>query len=292
MFAPDTYIIRLAQVVSVDDNYGCDRIKVRLPYEDRTNTTTDSLPWCFPLLPKMLHIMPKVGEMVLVLLQQQEAAMGMRFFIGPIITQPYTMYKESSNNAKNLLNAKNPIVSLPSPSMNKANKGTLPNRDDVYVEGRYNSDIVLKENESQLRTGYKYHSKDSGENALVFNDSDFAYIQTKYKKYKSKSDEFNSIINIVADKINLLSSKASKGKFDLYDRQELISDSTVKEIVQEAHPMVYGDTLIEYLNLLVDFVKTHTHDMPNESPVQPNNPPHNLFTFPINSIVSDNIKIW
>ena len=64
----DQLLFRLCEVLSVvDDNDGL-RIKVRLYPEDVKYKTIKELPYCFPLLPKHLHINPKVGECVLVFL--------------------------------------------------------------------------------------------------------------------------------------------------------------------------------------------------------------------------------
>ena len=76
------YIIREAKVISVDDEYmGC-RIKVRLGGLD-ANKTDEELPYCSPLMPKLIHIFPKVGEMVLIFLEKNGSPTTNRFYIGP-----------------------------------------------------------------------------------------------------------------------------------------------------------------------------------------------------------------
>ena len=73
-------LIRFCEVLSVmDDNAGL-RIKVRLYPEDADYKTTEELPYCFPLLPKHIHINPKVGECVLVLLSTINHSGSNRFF--------------------------------------------------------------------------------------------------------------------------------------------------------------------------------------------------------------------
>ena len=84
-------LFRLCEVLSViDDNDGL-RIKVRLYPEDVKYKTIKELPYCFPILPKHLHINPKVGECVLVFLSTIDHSESNRFFLGPLISQPYTL---------------------------------------------------------------------------------------------------------------------------------------------------------------------------------------------------------
>ena len=82
-------LIRFCEVLSViDDNAGL-RIKVRLFPEDSIYKTVEDLPYCFPLIPKHLHINPKVGECVMVFLSTLDQSESNRFFIGPLTSQAY-----------------------------------------------------------------------------------------------------------------------------------------------------------------------------------------------------------
>ena len=90
----DSFIIRYCKVEQVeDDAKGC-RIKVRIDFYDKPfseDPTMETIPYCYPLLPKILHVYPQEGEMVFVILQQQNSLQGDRFFIGPVISQDYYM---------------------------------------------------------------------------------------------------------------------------------------------------------------------------------------------------------
>ena len=77
-------IIKICEVISIEDPLKGDRIKVRLYPEDAFKSETD-IPYAYPLLPKMLHIMPKIGERVLVLLTGVGDGYSNRYYIGPII---------------------------------------------------------------------------------------------------------------------------------------------------------------------------------------------------------------
>ena len=256
--ANDDFIIRKAKVISVDDKYDAMRIKVRLGGSDGTKTDVE-LPDVFPLLPKLLHVTPKVGECVLVILEKMGSPNEQRYFIGPVLSQPYQYNKElydiSAMNA--LVDAKAPL--LQHPEMDCANDGSLPDYDDVAIIGRENTDIVLKPEELRLRCGYKETPTGPVEERLQFNYTDPAYIQMRYKTLRDKNyKEFKSVINVVADRINLLS-RDSKDVFNLTDQKDLITDDELVKILDEAHPLPYGDELVSFLKKFLDVFRRHTH---------------------------------
>lgn len=252
------YIIREAKVISVDDEYmGC-RIKVRLGGLD-ANKSDEELPYCSPLMPKLIHIFPKVGEMVLIFLEKNGSPTTNRFYIGPVLSQPY-FYKQDlyDTTAFNmLLNRKTKPEQHP--NMDPNNDGTLPEHDDIALLGRENSDIIFKPSELRLRCGYKENPNGPIKTRLHFNKIDPAYIQLKYKKLKDKNNkEINSFVNVVADRINLLS-RDSKTLFNLTDPKELITDDEIEKILNNAHPLVYGDELVSFLKQLLELFRNHTH---------------------------------
>lgn len=261
----DDFIIRFCQVLDVQDDQAGLRIKVRLKYEDADIANDSNLPYCYPLLPKMVHINPQIGELVCVILQAQGHAHGNRFFIGPFIAQPYNLKLGNYIQDQCLFNGVNHVLPLPNPSLNPSNDGTLPNREDIAIQGRDNADLILKPKQVLLRCGFKKEGKGK-ENILNFNDKDLAYIQLKYGYYKdNKGNSFNSIANIVADRINLLSHDSGT-YFDLGDRKQLIDDETLQKILEKAHPMVYGDRLIDFLKLFVNAFLHHEHKWAQYSP--------------------------
>ena len=52
------------------DPFEAGRIRVRIPGTDDMNKPFEELPFCFPLLPKTLGVMPKEGENVIVFFQK------------------------------------------------------------------------------------------------------------------------------------------------------------------------------------------------------------------------------
>ena len=76
----DDIIIRLCEVLSVEDDNAGLRIKVRIDPDDGDVQYIDDLPYAYPLLPKLIHINPKVGECVMVILSTQGQSNGNRWF--------------------------------------------------------------------------------------------------------------------------------------------------------------------------------------------------------------------
>ena len=156
------YIIREAKVLSVDDKYRGGRIKVRLGGIDANIANDIDLPYCFPLLPKIIHVRPKVGEAVLVILGKNNSGKSNRYYIGPVLSQDYfylqEMYDISALNM--LINRK--TKPQQNPDNDQLNKGTLPEPDDIAITGRENTDIILKNNELRLSHSMTDITTDTG----------------------------------------------------------------------------------------------------------------------------------
>lgn len=247
--------LRICQVVSVDDNTDGNRIKARVLPEDN-NLSNDELPYAFPLLPKMMHIMPKVGEAVLIICVDANNGNSDRFYIGPIISQPQFMSKDDfDHGALNLLKGS---ISTPSeaPTTNPNTNGAFPKKDEIAICGRENSDIILSNNDLRIRCGS--HLVDNNDKTnIVFNGKNSSFIKLKYHT-TPLSNTNKSSATIVADEINILSNQ-SKDTFNLNDKDELINDEEMENILKNAHALPYGDKLVEFLKLFVTAFKTHTH---------------------------------
>ena len=284
-------LIRFCDVISVTDDQAGLRIKVRLNPEDNSKSI-DELPYCFPLLPKHLHINPKIGECVMVFLSTLGSPNSFRFFIGPLISQDYFLnFDAFYYQSRCLLTGGNSATPLPKPEMNPENDGSLPNREDIAIRGRKNTDIILKDNEIRLRCGFKKEPSGTPKNTLLFNREDLAYIQMRYEKNMQGKNftDYNSCINIVADRINLLSHD-SKDNFTLNNTKDLITNDEQTKIEHQAHPLVYGDELIDYLQQLIQVIRTHTHSFPM-SPSSFSTPQLKVLETPLENMLSKSIKI-
>lgn len=339
-------LLVLGQVESVEngDNdvfgQGADawRIKVRL--ESDGGKTVEELPEAFPLLPKTLQSIPKVGEAVFILTAELENFGSQRFYIGPVISQPQFQgqcnFSTNNRNEQNKLN-KGPAVSLittggkgkdkPLPSITTQRgltDGAFPNKSDVALIGRGQEDIVLKyrkghtsgivASEVDIRAGIRLKATDNTVRAtqgnVVFNNANPAYIQVKHsqsglaglnevendsiknKFENQKIRSANSVVNVVADKINLISHKdnAQFGE-NIKDRDELILANKMDEIMSKLHRSVYGDELITLLQLIVDGLRLHTHKYPMLPPTVTGTVLEDLIGYNYEKILSPNVRI-
>ena len=81
-------MILLGEVVDIKDVNNGGRIRARIRPTDNTIKLDNKIPYAFPLLPKMLHVKPKLHEMVLVVLSDDKDEGSQRYYIGPVISQP------------------------------------------------------------------------------------------------------------------------------------------------------------------------------------------------------------
>ncbi len=421
-------LIRIGEVVDVDDPKRTGRIKVRIDGIDKDDVLTESLPYCVPLVPRYLNIMPKIGEIVLVFQYEHRKGVkytefsSQRFWIGPVISQINKLENDPKTQARSVMTGGQ--LELPEIRV-KNTPGAYPDSEDIALQGRDNTDLIFKEGEIWLRAGKYKDTVDKNE----FNDRDLGYIQIKYGgenlvrtledkvitnyvydsadtlidvkidtltqsnevlggnltpneykestknilrikvsntknnsviieqdflnpgfptreeavttasgiikaytngKWKLKSnaneilnefggdeavkngvaffkgnkkemkktikvvklkpnqDKSGSVINMVANKINLISHDGSH-TFDLTNPEKLITTEEQEIINNEAHPLVYGDRLVEFLELVKSYVANHIHNYHGMPATElPNKV--NVLNFDLDSILNKNIN--
>ena len=77
--------------------------------------------------------------------------------------------------------------------------------------------------------------------------------------------------------------------FDLTNPKEMISTETQEKINSEAHPLVYGDTLVEFLELVKTFVRLHVHPYNGLAP-DPSTVQTDVLNFELETILNKNIN--
>jgi hypothetical protein len=278
-------IIKICQVISVSDNADGDRIKVRLNPEDNRKTN-DELPYAYPLLPKMFHVKPKEGEGVLVILSEVGDGYSIRHYIGPIISQPQHMEKDTfGTNCLSLYNGsiKGPDEAL---RLNPNSNGAFGKEEDIAIYGRKKNDIILSKDDIKIRCGSRI--KDS--NKPVFNrlDSSFILLRHTDDNKGEQGNEYRSSATIVGDKITLLSNRSNP--FNINDPDELITDAQLEKIIKEAHQLPYGDLLVEFLKKFLKAFLEHTHAYPG---IVPGVTPivKEIRDYPFDKILSKDIRI-
>lgn len=272
----DDVVVRIGEVIDVDDEYNGLRIKVRLDQDNNTNSK--EIPYAFPLLPKTIQTVPKVGEAVLIILSRFGNKNSVRYYLGPLISQPQYFYKEKYNggygSSTSLLNGG---VAKPMESISHYNEtfGSFPNVNDIALIGRKSEDIILKDGEIDLRCGIRgkkifddINSEEALKGDVIFNSQNPAYLQLKYKRGLCKGNKqvADSVVNIVADKINLISHKDTES-FNLTDQNELIKNEEIDDIMSKLHQVPYGDLLVDALKKIRNALTNHVHPYPGLPPV-------------------------
>lgn len=261
-------------------------IRCRIVGNEYDNIFTNNLdlPNCFPLMPKFSATVPKLGETVLVFLSDSKDRYSDRYYIGPIISN-FTLLDKQTLAAGSTANLSTGLY-LPQKDISKLEsaKGIYAEYDTdntMVIQGRNNADIVFKNSEVLIRAGKFVESKPE-----VFNQTNPAYVQIKngfnYTEETSKNTTVTSyfgsggstlapttkkisVNNIVADKINLLTHKGSP-TFNLTQRDlnnnttPYITDEELAKILDEAHPLVFGDVLLEYLKAFRSAFENHVHN--------------------------------
>ena len=268
-FSIDIGVVREVENTFSSDSYDALRVRVEL-MQDKPKNISD-LPWAFPLMPKVFQSVPKEGEAVLVFIGDNgDKSEAQRYFLGPVISQPQFFSYCAKENATTLLNSssRKPLGKI---SNADSTRGAFPQNEDVAVIGRGKEDIILRydkkadSSEVDLRAGIRSESVNAEDRDMVgniiFNGTDPAYIQLKYKKglASSNGNAANSIINMVANRINIISNKDTNVAHNLGDKDTLIKDEKMDEIMNNLHQVPMGDKLVELLKLMKGAIMHHVH---------------------------------
>ena len=286
-------VISIGKVMSTYDDADGLRIQARVT-KDRTEETLEA----FPLLPKTFQMVPKVGEAVLILFSQPNNSKSQRYYIGPIIPQPQYMEKAPYNFGQDSIATmllEGSVVKHPNKISNYATtEGAFPDKEDVAIVGRHSEDIILKEKEIDIRCGIRTKPVSNSDNDglfgdVVFNSTNPGYIQMKYRQ------NGKSIINVVSDKVNILShgqahkspvnlvnsvsknisiteylkesARIGKPEFGSSNSNGLIKESEMDALMDTLHPIPYGDKIKEAFDIIIQAIETHTHSFPGMPPL-------------------------
>ena len=288
----ETRIFYYGLVVSNKDNIDANRIIVRIDGVD-DHILDSNLPYAFPMVQKFLHSVPNIGERVMVFVPDISNPFIDRLFLGPLISQPQKL--KNDNQPFSAESALSSGVKEPNeaPSTIPESKGVYPSNKHISIQGRDNSDIIFKPKEALIRAGQFDINYLSGE-IPKFNKVNPSYIQIKHDVSLSEdSSERGGVINLVSNKINLLTHKNGNPRFNLNDQDSNILESELQKILKEAHPLVFGDNLIEYLKMLKDAFLNHVHSYPGLKPqdLSGENGIDTYRTYNLESLLSKNIRI-
>ena len=290
-------VIRFGRVTGILDEHGGGRIQVRTNF-DNPIEKNDDLSFCIPLLPKMFHVTPKVGELVLVISMAAGKFGNCNYYIGPIISQEDKMFFENADEAMTITQT-GYHGWRHNPRTKRGVKPTLyPSPEDVSIEGRKDTGIQLKNEEVRIKAGVKVVDWDNPKN----NTETPAFISLKYyPKNDYERDGYKSTATIVADKINLIGTHTSDpvtteipvtdgSNVSGEEKDNLISDEAMNELVNKAHRLPYGDQLIEFLELFRTALAKHVHPFPTMTPCEDENM-RTVADYNLEGMLSDNVRI-
>jgi hypothetical protein len=259
------HIFYYGEVIDDRDPLSTGRVKVRIKQLDKDYSDSE-LPWCFPLLPRFFNVVPKKGEGVRILMYTTERVKSdiNRSYIGPLIGQDQELEYQDKRTALGTQSDIGAANALKSIDYIKESKGVYPNPQDVSIQGRDNTDIILTSAKIDLRAG-----KFEIGNPVKLNRKNPARMQLDLVNTNE------SVANIFADKINLVSYSGQPGvSFNNLERNGLDSSGSKLQsflggdglltqdnlpIGGRLHPLVYGDRLIDFCKLVQKFVQNHTH---------------------------------
>ena len=284
--------------------------KLTTQVPELTDNPCTEVPYAIPLLPKNLQIMPKVGEMCIVLIQDIKMPQLNRYWIGPLMSDKSKMAYEDSQSGADLLNTnvipKN-IKKNTKESVDLIKRGDFtggfPEKLDVSIMGRNNADIILptrREGLDRLNTGGevliragKFNFSDSSGD-LTLNKKNPGFLRIKVQENLKDPSESTTHSMLYSDYITLISYKNSDGTAGI-PRIKTINpllekDDDLRNFHTALSPLVRGDVLVKFLRLLVDYVKNHNHPYPKLTATNANSKPE-IEQFDLISLLSPHIRI-
>jgi hypothetical protein len=292
--------IHMAKVISVYDELNTGRIQVFIRGIDLPES---DLPYAYPLMSRIVHVMPKVGEIVLVFLadakkDSQSQKLSNRFWIGPIITNyeyiesdindfsfsPDTVFTKNTSGdpyqnkvrvTDKISKEKDifPVDRVTPPLVQGKNLG------DVSIIGRNNTDIVQSDNKVTTRAGKHLKNKPDKKN-----NQNPAYSVLEF------INENSSYGLTAGDEIYLISHKGR------YKFKKVLTDTDLTDLRQNTQSMLYGELTIQYLKTLTEVFLNHIHQHPQKEPTYSQNSKYKIEDLRkelqnIENLLAKNLKI-
>lgn len=271
--------------------------------------------WAIPLLPKHLQIMPKVGEKVKLMFFDMGNPQLNRVWVGPLVSQKDKLSYQENVTAGNILNTSILNKLLKNVSGNNKNlrtgdkkigkfRGGFPDKEDIALMGRNNADIILptkstkndklnRGGEVLIRAG-KFDFNNVGK--LSLNTTNPGYLRIKViesqnsfnaidTRPKTMSMLFSDYISLVSYNNNVV------GKPYRTEVNPIIgNDADMLQTHNSLSPLIRGDVLVEFLELLRDYVKNHNHPY-HKLPATNANSKDKIEQFDLERLLSQGIRI-
>jgi len=115
------------------------------------NTVTD--PYiCNPFLPKLINVVPKVGELVKVIFYNPDYPELDKEYVGPVISQFNNVEYENATQGRVFTQSQKTNL-LPNLANFEYSKGLLPDINNITILGRKSTDLTVKPNDVLIRSG-------------------------------------------------------------------------------------------------------------------------------------------
>lgn len=220
-----------AEVISTQDAHDSMKVEAQIRRAGQQYTVR-----CQPLLPMHLYVMPQVGDRIKVLVVDTELDLNTTnnaYWVGPTVNT-YSGMGEPGGISQKLAPGKGI-------STDPEAKGLYPEKGEVGLLGKGNADLLLRKDEAMLRSGQRHRR-----NATKLNTKNPAYLQLRFSRGRSTA-------NVVADRINLLSHQG-EGAFPAW-----LNDEAIEELLNQAHPVAWGDQVASLFKIIIRFLRTHRH---------------------------------
>lgn len=290
-------IIYLARVVDNVDRSNMGRIQATIidfndanGEEQPGKDKNDNIPkYAFPLIYQFVNVIPRIGELVYIFLENPKDQSSRRFYIGPIRSVKKQQSNFESTSSANSLFTVNSYGQRDAGNQPINNESYFSN-DHIRIDGKNNSNITFKPREVLITAGELQN------NSFDLNTETQCFIQMKDNlaiiKKEVTSNQFAtaggvpteflvrkaySQQNIVASNINLISSNSSSRQNRPLNEDGSLKDLSNVEIAtnpdletygvvaKELHPLVLGDELVKVLKVIIRFCLNHKHT-PQEKP--------------------------
>ena len=272
-----------------------------------TAENTTEIPWCTPLLPKHIQMLPKKGELVKVIIFDLDSEKTNRTWVGPVISDKTKMGFQSSATSGDIIQTSLLKKRLKNTSEGRKLKnggfkvgeftGGFPEKSDIALMSRGNADIVLPNpkfgdgllnlsGEVIIRAGkFKFNTQ-----KLELNTTNPGYIRLKVTDPTSDNPKTRTMV--FSDSITLYSYSNEKvGKIYRTPLDPIMgTDDEMVEGHNSLSPLIRGDVLVEFLDLLKDYVKNHNHPY-HKHPATNANSKEQIEKFDLERLLSRGIRI-
>jgi len=107
---------------------------------------------CNPFLPKLINVVPKVGELVKVIFYNPNFPELDKEYVGPVISQFNSIEYENATQGRVFTQSQKTNL-LPNLANFEYSKGLLPDINNITILGRKSADLTVKPNDVLIRSG-------------------------------------------------------------------------------------------------------------------------------------------